>query len=551
MESHAVELIAVLFAIMLALATAAQRLLVPYPIVLVLGGLVLGVVPGLPPVRLHPELVFFVFLPPILWAAAYFTSLRDVRANLRPITLLALGLVCATTAVVAVVARAVVPGMSWAAAVALGAIVSPPDAVSAVAIVRRLRIPHRLVVVLEGESLVNDAIALVLYRAAVVAMVTGVFPLESVTGAFVLGGLGGVAIGLAVSGLAVLTLRSTTDSLVEIAITLLAPYVAWTLAERAHTSAVLACVAGGLLLRRHLSSVVAPATRLEARAVWGLLLFALNGVIFILIGLQLRTLVQSQTTPVPLGTLAAQGLVVSAAAVLTRIGGVPLVAVVPRLVPSIRARDPLPPWPHLAVVAWAGMRGIVSLAAALALPLVTADGSPLSHRQEIIVFTFIVVVVTLVVQGLSLTPLIRWLDLPEDRTLEEERLRAEGEALRAALGRLAALRAEPWAAGEPVDDLRRHYEDRARLVAERQAGVPPASSLAEAAFKRARYETLAAERQTLLDLRDRSVIGDEVLLDLEQELDVEAARHGLAGYDADEAKGGRRRPGATVGEGRR
>ncbi|HEU5170928.1 MAG TPA: Na+/H+ antiporter [Gemmatimonadales bacterium] len=529
-DARAVELVVVLFAVVLLLATIGQRLAVPFPILLVLGGLVLALVPGLPPLRLHPDLVFFVFLPPILWAAAYFTSLRDFRANLRPITLLALGLVCATTAAVAVVARAVVPGLAWAGAVALGAIVSPPDAVAAVAILRRLRLPHRLVVILEGESLVNDATALVLYRAAVAAIVTGVFSLEQVAGEFVAAAVGGTLIGLAVAGVAVLVLRSTTDSLVEIAITLLAPYIAWILADRAHTSAVLACVAGGLLLRRYFSLVVAPATRLQARAVWDLLLFALNGVIFILIGLQLRTLFQSMGTRMSVGTLAVQGLIVSAAAILTRIVWVPIAAAVPRLVPSIRRRDPLPSWRSLAVLSWTSMRGIVSLAAALALPLTTASGAPLPHREEIIVLTFVVILVTLVVQGLSLGPLIRWLRLPEDRTLEEERLQAEEHALRAALDRLATLQREPWAANEQVEDLRRHYEERAQLVAERRAGAPPASSLAEAAFKRARHETLAAERQVLLELRDRGVISDDVLLVLERELDVEAARHGLAGY---------------------
>lgn len=537
MAWHAVEGVVVLFGAVLLLVTAAQRWLVPYPIMLVLGGMALGFIPGLPAVRLDPELVFFVFLPPVLWSAAYFTSLRDFRANLRPIALLAVGLVCATTAAVAVVARALVPGLGWSAAVALGAIVSPPDAVAAVAVLRRLGIPHRIVVVLEGESLVNDATALVLYRTAAAALATGVFRWDEAAARFVLAALGGVAVGLAVGQIAVGVLRWTSDSRVEIAITLLAPYVAWTLAERAHTSAVLACVAGGLLLRRFLSSVVAPVTRLQARAVWDALVFALNGVIFILIGLQLRPLLGSAAAVASPVILLEAGLAVSAAAVLTRLVWVPVAAVVPRWVPAIRARDPLPPWRSLAVVAWAGMRGIVSLAGALALPVTTADGAPLPHREAIIVLTFVVVLATLVVQGLTLRPLIRWLRLPEDRTLESERLLAEQHALRAALDRLAALRTAPWAADPQVEDLRRHYEERARWVAERRAGAPAASSLAEAAFKRARYETLAAERRALLELRDRDVIGDEVLLELEEALDVEAARHGLAGYDAAERPG--------------
>jgi len=280
-----VELVTLLFIAVIGLNALARRLLIPYPILLVVGGLLLALVPGLPSVRLDPDIVFLIFLPPILWAAAYFTSFRDFSANTRPIALLAVGLVLATTAAVAVIAHAVVPGLGWAGAAALGAIVSPPDAVAAVAILRRLNIPRRVVVVLEGESLVNDATALVLYRTAVGAMVTGSFSLGEAAKDFVVAAVGGVAIGLAVSGLAGLALRWARDSLTEIAITLLAPYIAWSLAERAGTSPVLACVAGGLLLRRFVSSAVPPATRLQARAVWDLLVFALNGVIFILIGL--------------------------------------------------------------------------------------------------------------------------------------------------------------------------------------------------------------------------------------------------------------------------
>ena len=522
-----VELVTLLFIAVVGLNALARRLLIPYPILLVVGGLLLALVPGLPSVRLDPDMVFFIFLPPILWAAAYFTSFRDFSANARPIALLAVGLVLATTAAVAVIAHAVVPGLGWAGAAALGAIVSPPDAVAAVAILRHLKIPRRVVVVLEGESLVNDAIALVLYRTAVGAMVTGSFSLGEAAKDFVLAALGGVAIGLAVTGLAGLALRWARDSLTEIAITLLAPYIAWSLAERAHTSAVLACVAGGLLLRRFVSSSVPPTTRLQARAVWDLLIFALNGVIFILIGLQLRTLAQS-VRPGELGSLVWQGLLVSLAAIVTRMVWVPIGTWLPRQIPSVRARDPMPPWQAVAVIGWAAMRGIVTLAAALALPLATADGRPLPLREQIILLAFIVILVTLVLQGLSLGPLVRRLRIPDDLTLEREEIQARERAVRAALDRLDRLQQKATAADEQLADLRQHYEERARRIAERQAGVPLSSSLAEAAFKRARHETLNAERRTLTELRDDGAISDEVFIELERELDVEAATHGLA-----------------------
>ncbi len=525
MTEQVVELIALLFAAVLALAAVARQFVVPYPILLVLGGLVLGFVPGLPPVRINPDIVFFVFLPPVLWAAAFFTSFRDFKANLRPIGLLAIGLVLATTAVVAVVARAVVPGLGWPAAIALGAIVSPPDAVAAAAVLRRLRIPHRVLVILEGESLVNDATALVLYRTAVVAMVSGGFSLGDAVGGFVLAAVGGVVIGLAVGWIALLALDRLHDSLTEIAITLLAPYIAWSLAERAHTSAVLACVAGGLLLRRHFSRVVAPATRLQGRAVWDLLLFALNGVIFILIGLSLRALAGS-VPPGELASLIIEGLIISAAAIGTRLVWVPIATAVPRLSPSLRARDPMPPWSSIFLLGWTGLRGIVSLAAALALPFTTAAGAPLPFRAELILITFIVIVVTLVVQGLSLAPLIRRLRLPEDTHLEQEEAHARERAAAAALARLEAM--PGIVEHHAVADLRDDYQERRRAIAELRAGAPRSSSLAEAAFKRARHETLAAERRALIELRDRGDISDEVLLTLEQELDREAVRHGLA-----------------------
>ncbi len=535
-----VELIALLFIAVIGLGTLARRLIIPYPILLVIGGLLLGFVPGLPPVRLDPDLVFFVFLPPILWSAAYFTSFRDFRANLRPIVLLALGLVAATTAVVAAVAHAVVPGLGWAGAVALGAIVSPPDAVAAVAILRRLRIPHRLVVILEGESLVNDAGALIIYRTAVAAMVTGAFSLPEAVGQFLLAAVGGVAIGLAVAALSTLALRWISDSMSEIAVSLLSPYIAWMAADRMGTSAVLACVAGGLLYRRVWGRAVAPATRLQARAVWGLLIFALNGVIFILIGLQLRTLAQSVGHE-ELGALAWQGLLVSLAAIVTRLVWVPLAVWLPRQIPAVRARDPLPPWRAIAIIAWTAMRGVVSLAAALALPLVVADGRPLPLREQIILLTFVVILVTLVLQGLSLAPLVRRLDLPDDQTLEREEIQARDHAVRAALDRLTQLQSQEQGVEEQLADLRRHYEDRARVIAGRREEVPASSSLADATFKRARYETLTAERLALLGLRDRGAISDEVLLDLERELDLEADRLGLASV-----RGGRE---GTDGEG--
>src|SRR5438093_2825836 len=501
MESlHQLEIVIMLLAVVLALTTIARKILIPYPILLVIGGLVLGVVPGLPTVTLDPDLVFLVFLPPILWAAAYFTSLREFRANLRPISLLAVGLVLATTAAVAVVARAVLPGIGWAEAIALGAIVSPPDAVSATAIGKRLRIPRRVVTILEGESLVNDATALVLYRAAVAAAVSGTFLVGRTLLEFVYAAVVGVAIGIGVAMLTRWALCASEDSFTQIAITLLAPYVAWVLGELAHASAVLACVAGGVHLRQHFSEAVAPATRLQARAVWDLLIFVLNGFIFILIGLQLGALREAVPSG-QFGSILIAGALVSATAVVVRLGWVPVAAALPRLMsPSLRARDPMPPRSYLFLIAWTGMRGIVTLAAALALPVTTATGAPFPFRAEIILISFSVILATLVLQGLSLTPLIRVLRLEEDRGLEQEEMQAREHAATAALARLDGLTGEDWLMPDHAERLRVHYGRRLDRFA--RSGTEDEDGTVEAAgaFRRVRNETMLADVVALIGL---------------------------------------------------
>ena len=523
---HQLEIIILLLMAVLAVTTVARKLSIPYPILLVVGGAFLGVVPGLPTVHLDPDLVFVVFLPPILWAAAYFTSWRDFRANLRPIILLAVGLVLATTAAVAGVAHTMLPGLGWAGAITLGAIVSPPDAVSATAVGKQLHLPRRGITILEGESLVNDATALVLYRAAVTAAVSGAFELSDTLLEFVIAAAVGVAVGIAVGLVSRWALRLTGDSFSEIAITLLAPYIAWVLAEQAHASAVLACVAGGLYIRRHFSAIVAPATRIQARAVWDLLVFLLNGILFILIGLQLGAL-RDAIPSSELGSLTVKGALVVATVIIVRLVWVPVAAWVPRFAsPALRARDPMPPWSNLLIIGWTGMRGIVSLAAAMALPLLTGAGTPFPYRGEIILITFMVILATLVLQGLSLPPLIRVLDLGEDSSLEHEERHARERAATAALARLEELLTEDWPVADHVDQLRVHYDRRRQRYGNVGSDTECTQEVAEA-FRRLRHETLTAERLALIDLRNEGVISDEILHRLENELDVEALRLGI------------------------
>ena len=282
-----VEIILIALVAVIALATLAQRLAIPYPILLVLGGLALGIAPGLPAVTFDPGLLFVLFVPPLVYAAAWTTSWRDFRANLGPIGLLATGLVVATMGVVALVGHALVPGLTWPAAVVLGAIVSSTDAVAAIAVAERLRLPARIVTILEGESMANDPASLVAYRLAVTAVVTGTFSFGQVAVQLVLAVVGGVAVGLAVAWLADRVQHQLHDPPVEVTLTLLVPYVAYIAADRIATSGVLAVVTAGLVLSRHDPAVRSTASRLEATAFWQTLVFLLNGLIFILLGLSL------------------------------------------------------------------------------------------------------------------------------------------------------------------------------------------------------------------------------------------------------------------------
>ncbi len=509
--------------LVLAVTALGRRLPVPTPVLQLIAGLLVGLVPGAAGLRLDPGVVFFVFLPPVLWSAAYFTSFRDFKANLRPILLLAVGLVLVTTVVVALVAHALLPGLPWAVAVALGAIVSPPDAVAAEAILKRLPIPRRVLVILEGESLVNDAAALVLYRTAVVAAVSGFFSPGEAIVLFFIDGVVGVLLGLAVGWLTVQAVRRAKDPLAEIILTLVAPYLAWVAAERLHVSAVLACVAGGLYLRQNFSHTVSPATRVQGRAVWNLVVFATNALIFVLLGVQFGELIESVRTA-PLGAIFRTGLLISGIVIVVRLLWVPVAAVLPRwLSAELRVRDPMPPLRALLLIGWTSMRGVVSLASALALPLVIADGRPFPYRSEIILISMCVIVVTLVVQGVSLTPFIRWLRFPPDGTHHEEERHARSEALRHALERIDDLADEGWVRPEDVEQLRDDYRRRG----ERHARRAVAGRDTTDAHKRLRGEVLRAERRALIRLRDEDAISDEVLQHLEEELDVEALRIGV------------------------
>jgi monovalent cation/hydrogen antiporter len=503
-------------ALVVALSALARRLPVPTPILQLVAGLIIGLSPLVVIPDLDPDLIFFVFLPPILWSAAMFTSPREFGRNFGSIGTLAVGLVLVTTIVVAIAAHALMPGMPWAVAFALGAIVSPPDAVAATAIVSRLPVPRRVISVLEGESLVNDASALVLYRTAVAAAVIGKFSWgESVVRFFIDAGIG-VLIGLLVGWLIIRAACWTKDALAETILTIAGPYVAWLSAESVHVSAVLACVAGGLYVQQKISTAVAPASRLEIRMVWDLLVFLLNAGVFLLLGTQFGTLLAALQGRSILHVIRV-GVIISLVAVTARLVWVPVVTLLRRLRAGVRGGPP-PRWKRLFLVSWTSMRGVVSLATALALPRVLADGSPFPFRTEIILITMCVIVLTVFVQGLSLEPLIRLFRFePEQQHQEEERL-ARREATRRGAEALEDLAHEDWADPRDVAVLRAEVRDRARSADQRGGN--------HVGRRRLRLGMIAAERRMLIRLRNEGAISDDVLRVLEQELDLESVRVG-------------------------
>ncbi|SRR5579884_1467865 len=521
-----IELVLGLLLAVAALASLARKLQVPYPILLVLGGLVLGLVPGLPRVQLEPHLVFLVFLPPLLYVAAFFTSIRDVRAKALPIAELAVGLVLATTAAVAVIAHLVVPELDWPAAFALGAIVSPTDSVAATAIAQRLGAPRRIVTLLEGESLLNDATGLVAFRFAVAAALTGNFSLGQAGLSFVLVAAGGLAIGLAVGWLVGEVRRRLDDPPVEITVSLLTPFAAYLPAEHLGVSGVLAAVAAGFYLGRRAPRMSKSDARLLGRSTWEMLVFLLNGLAFILIGLQLPVILADAASGYehPVAARLGLGLLISLVVIGVRIAWSYLALYRPRwLFPWVRRRAPYAR-EHVAVVSWAGMRGVVSLAAALSLPL-TADGSPFPERNLLILVTFCVILVTLVGQGLSLPWLMRRLGVGDDGAAAREEAQARDAARMAAQARLDQLAAE-WPAHLPlIDTLRAQYAHRAsHLAPNGREPLDEAHQQELQEHRQIRHAVIEAERDAVIDLRDQGAINDEVLHCIERELDFDELR---------------------------
>jgi monovalent cation/hydrogen antiporter len=516
------HLILALLIAVAALVTIARRLGIAYPIFLVIGGLALGLVPGTPRVEVDPDLIFLFILPPLLYIAAFFTPLRSLRANLGTIGSLAVGLVVVSALAVAVTIHALIPGVPWAAAIALGAIVAPPDAIAAAAVASRLAVPRRIVSVLEGESLLNDATALTIYSIAIAVVVGGSFKASSGVATFAGAMIGGVAIGLA-AGWIIAKLRARIeDTPVEITISLLTPYAAFLPAQELGASGVIATVVAGLYLGRRGSSIMGPDARLTGRAVWETIVFLLNGMVFIITGLEVPFLLRSLESAAAI-RIVGIGLVVSLVLLVVRA----LWIFPSELLACAVRREPRPPrfLAHALVLSWAGMRGVVSLAIALALPLTLPGGAPFPAREALVIVTVTVIVVTLLGQGLSLPWIIRRLRLGTDPELREEEARARQQLVEAATRRIDQLY-PVWPDHRPLlDRLRDTYAHRSEHVERQRDASGSGEEDREIIEHREIQRTVIdSEREALLRLRADGAIDDDVLRALERELDLDERR---------------------------
>jgi monovalent cation/hydrogen antiporter len=505
------------------LLVAAKAVRVPYPILLVLGGLGVGFVPGVPEIQLRPDLVLIAVLPPLLYGAAFFTSLRDLRENAGAISLLAVGLVLTTMLAVATVAHFLIPDLGWQGAFVLGAIVSPTDPTAATTIAERLGLPRRIVALIEGESLVNDGTALVAYKFAVAAVVTGTFSLADATGSFVENVVGGIAIGLAVGYLIRQLRRRLDDPPLEITISLLSGYFAYLPAQAAGFSGVLAAVTVGIYMGWHTPELTTAQTRLQGIAVWEIFFFVLNALLFALIGLQLPGILDALSGR-SMGTLIGYAALVTAAVIAARfiwfLPGTYVTAA------YRRTRRPIPnPGKAAILLGWSGMRGAVSLAAALAIPFTTEAGNPFPNRPLIIFLTFGVILGTLVLQGLTLPAVVKMLGLEDEGRAEKEEAKARLYAAEAALARLEELAEEDWVREDTLERLRglfgfRRERFRSRFDPESDGSVEDRS----AAFQRLMRELLDAERQAVFEMRRNRRIDDDVMRRVVRDLDLEEAR---------------------------
>jgi monovalent cation/hydrogen antiporter len=496
----------------------AQRAGLPYPALFVLGGAALGFVPGLPHITLQPDLVLLVFLPPLLFGAAFETPLRDLRSNLWPIGRLSIGLVIVTTAAVAAVAHAMVPSLGWPAAFTLGAIVAPTDALAATTVFRRLGVPRVILSIIEGEALFNDATALIAYRAAVAAVLSGSFVLANAVGGFVVAAIGGIAIGYVVGWAMGRILRWLDDPPVEVVISLLIPFAAYLPAEQLKVSGVLAVVTAGLVIGRRLGTILSPNSRVLWFTTWKMVGFVLNGFVFVLVGLALPEVLRGLGDRAPLH-VAGLAVVVCVVAIATRFIWIALSSLLPRSPRRVIARgDPRLAWRLTALVSWTGLRGAVSLAAALALP------ANFPERNLILLLTFAVILATLVGQGLTLPLVLRWVRWDGVEADGDEADQARATMYQVGLDAIEHMRPN-WPTHKPLlDRLESGLRDRERHLATDDPDETAERTQEHAEHEDIQLRVINAQRGAVIELRDAGEINDATLRVIERELDLEELR---------------------------
>jgi Na+/H+ antiporter len=516
------ELFLICLVMVALLAIVARKTRIPYPVLLTIGGIAIALVPGVPTIRLAPQLVFNLFLPPLLYPAAVFTSWRDFRRNLRPILLLATVLVVLTMTATACLFPAVA-GLPLAVGFVFGALISPPDAVAALAVTQNLRVPRKIIVILEGESLVNDATSFISFRFAVAAVMTGSFSLARASSQFLFVAAGGICVGLAVGWLATQVQKRLDDPPVQTMFSLLTPYVAYFSGERLHVSGILAVVIAGIYYGWRAPRILSARMRLQALPVWEMVVFILNGVLFMLIGLQLPEVVRA-LTPGSALQVAKLAVLVLVVIVLVRFVWMFGVNYLQRLFSRrLRRRSPLP-WQHTALIAWTGMRGADSLAGALAIPFLLPNGQAFPGRDLILLLTFCVIFGTLALQGLTITPLVRWLKIVDDHVTEKEERLARLKANEAALARLEAVNLSHRARPETIERLRSEYLDRIQQLRGGDGHEESITRLFSADFEELACEALQTERSTLITLRNEEAISDQAFRRIQRDIDLAEAR---------------------------
>jgi Na+/H+ antiporter len=517
-----VQLILICLVAVALLAIVSRKINVPYPILLTVAGGLLALVPGLPAIHLEPKLVFDLFLPPLLYPAAVYTSWRDFRANLRSILPLAIVLVLLTMTATAFLFHALT-GLPLAVGFVFGALISPPDAVAALAVTKDLKVPRKIIVILEGESLVNDATSFISFRFAVAAVLTGTFSLGQASAQFLLVTAGGIAVGLATGWLATQVQKRLDDPPVQTMFSLLTPYVAYFSGEKLHVSGILAVVIAGIYYGWRAPRVLSGRMRLQAVPVWQMVTFILNGILFMLIGLQLPQVICA-LPPGSTMSAAKLGALILLALVLVRFLWLFVATYLPRLFSKTFRRKNPAPWQQTALIAWTGMRGADSLAGALAIPFLLADGSPFPGRDLILLLTFCVIFGTLIVQGLTLKPVVRWLRIVDDHVTEKEERLARLKANEAALDRIEDMGSSGQARQESVERLRSEYADRIRQLSKDASHEESLRRLYSKDFEQLAREALETERETVIALRNQDTINDEVLRRIQHDIDLAEAR---------------------------